>query len=167
MVEVEPGTPPSLSYVRRPEAPDDTPFLFRLFYDARAEHFTVIGEPLRERLLRQQFAAQSAGYRARYPNAAYDIVEAEGASIGRIVADTDDERLLLVDIALVSTWRGRGIGTALIGDLCAAARATNLPLRLSAHRANDAALRLYRRLGFAPLSVSPLEVVLEWRASGA
>jgi ribosomal protein S18 acetylase RimI-like enzyme len=103
----------------------------------------------------------------RYPHAVYDIVEAEDAPIGRIVVDTDAERLLLVDIALTPAWRGRGFGTALIGDLCEAARAANLPFRLSVLRANQAAFRLYRRLGFAPLSISSIEVVLEWRASAA
>lgn len=55
------------------------------------------------------------------------------------------------DVVVAPPWRGRGIGTLLIERLIEAARqmhAGSIEIGVSAR--NDAALRLYRRLGFQP-----------------
>jgi len=66
--------------------------------------------PLRERLMRQQFCGQNASYRANYPGACFEIVEHDGAPIGRIVTARTP------DAVLSSTSRslclGAGAGSA-------------------------------------------------------
>jgi ribosomal protein S18 acetylase RimI-like enzyme len=41
---------------------------------------------------------------------------------------------------------------------------TQLPLRLHVASNNDAAMRLYARLGFVPVETSAAYIELEWRA---
>jgi ribosomal protein S18 acetylase RimI-like enzyme len=153
--------------VRRPERAEDEPFRLRLFRESRApgEDFAFLAPALRERLLRQQFAAQSAGYRAQYPDALFDIVERDGVPIGRIVVARGPDAILLVDIALAAGSRGRGHGAALVMEVCETARAARLPVRLRVRVGNEAAFGLYRRLGFVAVAVSEIDIAMEWRPS--
>ncbi|MGB6175887.1 MAG: GNAT family N-acetyltransferase, partial [Methylocella sp.] len=101
-------------------------------------------------------------YRA-YPDARFEIVECDGAPIGRIVTARTPDALLIVDIALVAAWRGRGIGASLVYGVLIDARAAGLPVRLSVSANNGPALRFYLRLGFKPIERSAIDIRLEWR----
>lgn len=73
-----------------------------------------------------------------------------GAAWARIMDDyghVDDDTPSLA-VSVLPGWRGRGVGTALLARLLDALRAAGYPrTSLSAQKAN-AAVRLYRRLGF-------------------
>ena len=69
-------------------------------------------------------------------------------AIGRELVDWGPAEVHLVDIALLPTWTGRGIGSALVRDLVEHARASNRAVVLEVARDNHRALALYRRLGF-------------------
>jgi ribosomal protein S18 acetylase RimI-like enzyme len=150
---------------RRPEREADEEFCFDLFCGSRAPggNLAALDAPLRERLMRQQFAGQSASYRASYPNARFEIVECDGAPIGRIVIARTPDAVLIVDIALIASQRRRGIGASLVNGVLDEARAAGLPVRLSVFASNAAALRFYLRLGFNPIASSALGMRLEWR----
>jgi ribosomal protein S18 acetylase RimI-like enzyme len=49
-------------------------------------------------------------------------------------------------------YQGRGIGTAILRDFVATAHRAGLPASLHVLRVNEAAQRLYRRLGFRVVS---------------
>jgi ribosomal protein S18 acetylase RimI-like enzyme len=135
---------------RRPERPADDAFRFDLFCGSRppGEDLSVFDAPLRERLMRQQFKGQTASYRENYPDACFEIVERDGAPIGRIGTARTPDALLIVDIALIASERRRGIGASLVNGVLIEARAAGLPVRLSVLANNAAALRFYLRLGF-------------------
>jgi hypothetical protein len=127
---------PSLSaglVLRRPERAATDAFLFDLFCGSRApgEDLSVLDAPLRERLMRQQFQGQAASYRENYPGARFEIVERDGAPIGRIVTARTPDALLIVDIALIASERRRGIGASLVNCFLVEARAAGLSVRLS------------------------------------
>jgi ribosomal protein S18 acetylase RimI-like enzyme len=71
--------------------------------------------------------------------------------------------VLIVDLALIASWRGRGIGARLANGVLDEARAAGLPVRLSVFANNAAALRFYLRLGFKPVESSGFSLRLEWR----
>jgi ribosomal protein S18 acetylase RimI-like enzyme len=150
----------------RPEGEDDNlAFRFALFCQSRPPDWDLLplrGEAL-ARLQRQQFEAQTAGYRTQWPDARRDIIELDGEPVGRIVVDRAGDDIRLVDIALLPRFRDRGLGTAIVGTLITEAGAAGLPLRLEVATSNAAALRLYRRLGFVPVETTPLQIGLEWR----
>ena len=159
---------PSLSVGRvrrRPEREADAEFCFDLFRCSRApgEDLAALDAPLRERLMRQQFQGQNASYRANYPDARFEIVEHAGAPIGRIVTARTPDAVLIVDIALISSWRRRGIGASLVNGVLDEAREAGLAVRLSVFANNAAALRFYLRLGFRPIASSAIGMRLEWR----
>jgi tetratricopeptide (TPR) repeat protein/ribosomal protein S18 acetylase RimI-like enzyme len=149
----------------RSEGEDDAAFRFALFCDSRPEWamLPLQGEA-RMRLLRQQFEAQTGSYRAQWPNANRDIIELDGEPIGRVVISRAREGLRLIDIALLPAHRSRGIGTAIVSGLIGEARIAGLPLKLDVAASNAAALRFYRRLGFAVVASAPPYIQLDWRA---
>ena len=155
------------SVAKRPERASDDAFRHALFCVSRPPGADLAGcdGALRDALLRQQYAGQTATYRARYPAAQFAIVLIDDTPIGRLVIDRGCEAFTLVDIALLPVWRGRGIGTHLIAALCDDARHAGVPVRLSVFRANPDALRLYQRLGFVVKAGSEIDVNLEWAAT--
>jgi len=104
------------------------------------------------------------GYRAQFPDARFDIIELDGAAIGRIVVDRAGAALRIVDQALAPSFRNLGIGSAIMRALMEEAGRTRLPLRLTWRRATTPAMRLYGRLGFVPIETSAAHIELEWRA---
>ncbi len=61
----------------------------------------------------------------------------------------------IADVAVRSTWRGRGIGTALLQQAEAEARASGASkLRLDVLSKNQRAMDLYQRVGFLPYALT-------------
>ena len=133
----------------RPETPEDATFLLRLYAESRATEVASFGwpEPQVQAFMRMQFDAQTAHYRHAYPDAEFLIVEYAGEAIGRLCEHRGNSLVNLVDISLLSRWRGAGIGSALLTGLLARANAARLPVELHVARDNPAA-RLYQRFGF-------------------
>ncbi len=149
----------------RHESDDDRAFRYRLFRDSRSDEWErlPLDATLRAQLMRLQFEAQTISYRAQFPDARFDIVELADEPIGRIVVDRPGTLLRLVDLALVPQYRNRGIGTAILAALIDEAQAVQLPVRLAVATGNEAALRLYLRLGFVPIATTEMDVE-SWRA---
>jgi ribosomal protein S18 acetylase RimI-like enzyme len=136
----------------RPVTPDDQDFLFQLYASTRAEELASLNwsDMQRTVFLRAQFDAQRRDYTARFPVDGHQIILVEDERAGRIWVAREREEIRVVDIALLPSARGRGIGTQLIKELIAEAAATGKPLRLSVPKHREAARRLYERLGWRP-----------------
>jgi RimJ/RimL family protein N-acetyltransferase len=143
-------TTSSVALVQRPVAPTDLEFLRDLFADARGEEFAALPAETRRPLLDMQFALQRQQYEARYPESRHEIVEIDGAAVGRVWTFDDGDRLRILDITLLSGHRGHGIGTGVLTQLIDGAG--ERPVVLDVWAANLAARRLYERLGFVAVS---------------
>jgi len=106
-------------------------------------------------------------YLASFPQARFDIIELDGAPIGRIVVDRPGTEIHIVDQAVVPAMRNRGFGTAIMRALMDEAARDGLPVRLKVASSNDPSMRLYLRLGFVPIEEVPFYVGMEWRADSA
>ncbi len=133
----------------RPVVPADEAFLSQLYRSTRIEEVSAWGLPPAQcdLFLQQQFQAQTAHYNAHYTNADRRIILLGDRAIGRIYVSRSDVEIRLIDIALLPDDRGLGIGTMLVQQLIAEARAAHKPIILYVERFNRA-LRLYQRLGF-------------------
>ncbi|MDY7226282.1 GNAT family N-acetyltransferase [Hyalangium rubrum] len=149
---------------------EDDAFLFELYASTRPDIASLgLGDAQRGALLRIQWLAQRQGYLARYPHGEHQLVLVEGHPAGRLWVAHEPAELRLVDLSLLPTHRGAGVGTALLRVLQEQAARAGTPLRLSVAQDNPAR-RLYARLGFMPVAAgaeSALDpyLALEWSPS--
>lgn len=135
----------------RPFSGEYQDFLFHLYASTRLHEIASLGwSPAQQEVfLRMQFNAQQRWYEAAFTEAEHQLIflEPEGLPVGRMLVTRDQNKNHLVDIALLSEHRGKGIGSQLLQELIAESRRKGVPLTLQVFKTNPAA-RLYERLGF-------------------
>jgi ribosomal protein S18 acetylase RimI-like enzyme len=154
---------PEATTLRRAQ-PGDADFLRALYQSTRAEELSVLQPSQREAFLEMQWRARQQDYGTRYPDAEDQIVVVAGMAAGRLLVARQSDDLVVVDIALLPPFQGRGIGSWLLKRLLAEAARTQSVVRLHVALSNPA-LRLYRRLGFSQVSESGPYALLERRTS--
>ncbi len=152
---------------RRAATPADEPFLFDLYCAVRAHEFAllVLPEPLKQQLIRIQFAAQKDGYSAEFPGSGFEIVSQGERQVGRIWIAQLPDSFHLVDIAVMPGAQNSGIGTNLVRELQQEAQAAQKPVRLSVFRFNEGSLRFHQRLGFTVTHEDEIQIYFEWNPS--
>lgn len=144
-------------------APGDEPFLRQLYRASRSAEFASLGwtEPQVAALCDAQFDAQATGYRSAFPQAEHFVVCVDAVPVGRVITARDAPGVLIVDIALAPSVRGRGWGTQVIRALQDRARADAMPLRVDVERSSRAAA-WYRKLGFVECGERGLHLAMAW-----
>jgi len=127
----------------------DLPFVAELYASTRREEVAVTGWPIevQEAFLRQQHEAQHRHYSINNADDEWLIIERGGEPIGRLYLGEHPERLHIIDISLVPSSRGMGIGGAILTDILAQARGLGKGLTIHIEKTNPAR-SLYLRLGF-------------------
>lgn len=159
------GFDPAAVITLRPECPEDESLLFELYAASRADELAATGwdQSTRTAFLQMQFRARGQSYRGMFPQATFSIILANGRVIGRLVVNRAKDEIRIVDIALLASYQGHGLGTRLLGDLCKEAASENKAVRLHTLK-NSRAKRLYERLGFSRIGETGVYVEMEWRA---
>ncbi len=152
--------------ILRPRRADEENFWREVFCDAVRTHFEALNLPENElnNLLEFQFQAQNLDYEKNYPQASNDVILYKNEPAGRLIISTEDNDLHLIDIAVLSEFRGRGIGTKILQWLFEQSRRTKLPIRFYVEKINPA-FRLYERLGFKTVADVTSHFQMEWRDS--
>ncbi len=142
----------------------DDELLYAIYASTRTEELAQVPwtEAQKEGFLRMQFRAQTADYRANYPDTEWSILLVEQAPAGRLYVQRRPDALLVVDIALLPAHRGGGIGTAVLCGVLAEAAAAGKPAQIFVERFNPA-LRLYQRLGFRQIAEHGIYYQMECR----
>ena len=124
-------------YGRRPATDEDFEFLYVLKRNAYRDHVVATYGKWDEPWQRDRFTAS-------FDPGLIEVLIAGGERVGAVSVNEAQDPVFLAAIELTPAWRGRGIGTAVIQDLLARGR----PVRLQVFTVNEAARRLYERLGF-------------------
>ena len=103
----------------RPETDADMAFLMRLYASTREQELAQVPWSAAEKqaFLAQQFQAQRKHYRSYFADSAFDVIEDNGEPAGRLYLQIRQTQLHIIDISLLSDWRRRGIGTAILKAL--------------------------------------------------
>lgn len=143
----------------------DDPFLFALYASTRESELAAWGwaPAQRDAFLRMQWVAQSHDWAARHPHADHQMVCLQGQPVGRLLVAKDAAAWRVVDIALLPTHQGSGVGTRLLTQVRDEAGKAGVPLRLRVLRTNPAR-RLYERLGFEVDAEPPEETAAPYVA---
>ena len=143
----------------------DYPLLRAVYRDARRAELAVTAWTLAQKdaFCDAQFSLQDQHYRKHYPDAQFYAVEFQNQFVGRLYISNGARFLALMDIALLETWRGQGMGTTLLNWITDWADATERPIRLYVEPDNPAR-RLYERLGFVQHAVDGAYIQM-WRGA--
>ena len=154
----------ALGITYRAMSDGDLPFAASLYASTRSEELAQTGWPdeIQHAFLAQQFDAQHRHYRQHYPAAEWLIVERAGERIGRLYIEEWEREFRIIDIALVPTSRGQGLGAAILSDVIAHAGAAGKAVSIHVEKHNEA-MRLYRRLGFAKVDEHGVYDLMERR----
>ena len=171
-----PYTPPAVTlpaallsqgYTLRPETDDDIPFLTLLYGTTRALELEQVDWPVEQKVafVEQQFNAQRIHYRGKIAGCAFDVIEKDGVPIGRLYLQERENRLHIVDIALMPEWTGKGLGSIILQGLIETAGSKGKGVGIFVEKYNPA-LRLYRRLGFTEIQDTDVYFEMEWVPEG-
>lgn len=148
----------------RPIEEADQEFLYEVYADTRAEELAAVpwSNFQKEEFLRMQFRAQHEYYQQNYPVATFDIVLVDGESLGRLYVERRETEHRVIDIALFTRCRGRGVGGQIMRDLLDEAAVANKPVTIHVLKQNRA-LNLYYRLGFREIGSTEVYLLMEWK----
>jgi len=148
----------------RDATPSDRAFLLALYASTREDEFVQFGwPPEAERAFMQlQFEAQRGDYERRHPAGRCRIVELRRCPVGRLWMAREGDRLLVLDISVVTEMRGQGIGTECLRGVQRQAAQANLAVDLHVVVGNPAQ-RLYERLGFRAVGPSEVRRAMTWQ----
>lgn len=134
----------------RAASPADDPFLLELSSDRRRAELAAFGWPEDEMtsFLDLQHRAQRLGYLAAYPEALDWIILDAGEPVGHLLLDRRPAVRHIVDVAVLTRCRGRGIGTAVLRAVLADATLAGVPAQLTVALAAPRLISWYERLGF-------------------
>jgi ribosomal protein S18 acetylase RimI-like enzyme len=149
-------------YSLRAAGAADRELLLAVYASTRTEEMALVPwtADQKDAFLRQQFAAQDEHYRRHYVGAEFLVIEAAGEAVGRLYVARWPREIRIMDVALLPTHRGRGLGTAVLADLLAEADAAGKTASIHVERHNPAR-RLYERLGFRPAADRGVYLLLE------
>jgi GNAT superfamily N-acetyltransferase len=150
----------------RPVSAADDEFLLTVYAGTREEELAQVpwSDEQKSEFLRSQFNLQRQHYDANYPGVDYDVILVDEQPAGRIWVSRGDE-IRLLDIALLSEFQNRGVGTVLLRTLIDEAVRMQKSLRHMVFILNTDARRFYERLGFVVFEEVGAYLHMEWRDS--
>jgi ribosomal protein S18 acetylase RimI-like enzyme len=152
-----------LSYRMTTDA--DLPVLTKIYASTRTDEVAQTGWPPQQQraFLQMQFEAQHKHYRDHYPDAAWLLITQGVTPVGRLYLEDWPNQLRIIDVALLSEFRGKGWGQAILRDLMDATAPTNRAVSIHVEK-NNPAMSLYLRLGFEAIEDKGVYDLMEWRA---
>lgn len=155
---------PSTALLMRPVRGEDEPFLFELFAADKREEFAAAGVPgmQAQMLIEIQYRGRKMTYATQYPDAEDSILlDEHEMPVGRLLLHREKTRWRIVDVAVQTAHRGRGLGSTALRNCQARCAEAGARLELSVAKTNVARL-LYERLGFCVLSEDATAVDMAW-----
>lgn len=142
----------------------DAPLLEAVYFSTRSEEFAALGWPdeALAAFLKTQFEFQKSSYALQFPGAENSIIKCGEKPAGRLIVDRSEKEIRLVDIALLPEFRNLGIGGKIISNLIEEARSEKKTLTLQVLKSNEAAFRLYLRMGFGVTREDEIYVSMEY-----
>jgi GNAT superfamily N-acetyltransferase len=144
---------------------NDVAFLCEVYASTRTEELALTDwdDGRKAEFCHMQFTAQDAHYKTYYPSARYHVIECDGEPVGRLYVDRWEREIRIMDIALLTEWRGRGIGSGLLEALQTEGAAVGKVLSIHVEKFNPA-LQWYERLGFQAVEDKDVYWLMRWEA---
>lgn len=112
-------------------------------------------------------AWQRAHFDARFDPTRVSIVTSAGRDAGVLWLESRPGEIYIAEIQIIPEMQGRGLGSAVLGGVIAAAAARGACVTLQVLEINEGARRLYERLGFYVTGNTDRHVQMRHDAGGA
>ena len=157
------GLPAGISL--RPITTADMAFLFKVYASTREEELAVVPWTPEQKVafLGMQFQAQHSHYQTHYADASFQIVQEHETPIGRLYVHRSPSTIMVMDIALMPEYRGKGLGSTLMKQIQTEAREAGKTVKIYVEQ-NNRALSIYRKLGFVQTGLEGVYFAMEWHA---
>ena len=130
----------SATFHLRQALPTDTAAIHRLTREAYAKWIPVIGREPRP---------MSVDYEAAMREHRFDLLYLGAALVGLIETAQEEDRILIVNVAVAPDFQGRGLGRKLMAQAEEIAASCGVGrIRLYTNKRFEANIRLYGRLGY-------------------
>jgi ribosomal protein S18 acetylase RimI-like enzyme len=133
----------------RPVEEKDNLFIEAVYRSARERELSYTNWPelQKKTFISMQSIAQHTEYKQKFPGAQFQIIVYNKKDAGRFYTWENEFEIRLIDIALLPSFRGKGIGTILLKKLIE--KADRVQKKVSLHvEPDNPALKLYERMGF-------------------
>ncbi|MCP4536107.1 MAG: GNAT family N-acetyltransferase [Chloroflexi bacterium] len=142
----------------------DMDFLCRVYASTREAELAVLDwdDARKESFLQMQFTAQHTHYQHHFGDASFDLVLIDDEPVGRLYLHHRKDEIRIIDIALLTQHRGKGVGSALMRGILDQAAQADLSVRIHVER-NNPALGLSHRLGFCEIGDEGAYWLMEWK----
>jgi ribosomal protein S18 acetylase RimI-like enzyme len=155
----------SSDVVTRPvRLPEEGAFLLSVYDAFRRPELSIVGwsESELTAFIQMQFDAQTVAFTSRFPSADDLVILVDEEPAGRLLVDRSDDRICIVDIALLPKMRGLGVGGRLVRLLSAEADVRGLPVTCHFAQGNEAK-GFWEHMGFEVRGLEGLHVAMERR----
>lgn len=128
----------------------DISFLYSVYRSTRLEELKPanFSEKELEEFLQMQFNLQHTQYMKNYQNPSFDLIMInDNTHVGRLYVNRVEDDIRIIDIALLTKYRRKGIGGKLIRDLINESEEKKIPLSLHVEH-NNPVLVFYKEIGF-------------------
>ncbi len=151
----------------RPVEEKDQLFIESVYRSTRERELSLTNwaEPQRQAFIVMQSMAQAAAYQKNYPGAMFQIISFNKKDAGRLYVWENENEIRIIDITLLPSFRGKGIGTYILQELIDRSAAVHKKLSLHAEPDNPA-LKLYQRMGFVYISNNGRHLYMERDPAG-
>jgi len=148
----------------KPITKDDEPFLYEVYVSTRRKEIDSWGWSVEQiqHFLEMQWCAQQTSYRQQFPDASHCIILSDDKYVGRLLTENLPEHHHLIDISILPSFQGKGVGTFLITQLQQKAKEENKLVILQVFQTNPAR-DLYERLGFQVMSADEIYLKMRWQ----
>lgn len=142
----------------------NNPFLLSVYASTRDEEMRLAPwtDEQKTVFLKTQFEAQHDYYLQKFPDASYQIINFDKIPVGRLYVLRLKSEIRILDLTVLPEFRGKGIGTYLISELCEEAAAAGKALQIYIESFNSSS-ELFSRLGFVPVGEQGVHILWEWR----
>lgn len=92
-------------------------------------------------------AAQFEEYKNNFNPTEIQVIYVDGLPVGRLRVVTEQD-IYIGGMQILPEYRGRGLGTSILGDFIKESKRTLKPIRLEVFHDNQKAFNLYKEVGF-------------------
>lgn len=146
----------------RPVEEEDNLFIISVYRSTREKELSYTNWPevQKQAFILMQSTAQHAEYKKNFPGAQFQIILYNKKKAGRFYTWENELEIRLIDIAMLPSFRGKGIGTTLLKQLIE--KADRLQKKVSLHvEPDNPALKLYERMGFVYIKTNGRHFYME------